>query len=171
MPKLLLLLLVPWPMRKYTHHCSRDHLHDLKNVRLPHRRHLPGICRAFYQYGHRGIGSRHRETVSFKACSNWSSWYLFPVAASIMFLSLASSSLFWKKTRQEAVQETEEVLRRNPQYEVLVFHSMSCPSLSSRNSNSNWTMCWSLHPNCRHIPSLLLDLSRTSPMAVPPCKK
>ena len=85
----------------------------------------------------------------FKACSNWSSWYLFPVAASIMFLSLASSPLFWKKTRQVAVQETEEVLPRNPQYAVLVFHSMGCPSLSSRNSNSNWTMCWNLHPNCR----------------------
>ena len=84
------------------------------------------------------------------ACPTWSSWFPFPVAASIMFLSLLPSghSFVEKNTWQAPAKEKEVELRHNPQCALSVFRSMC--------SNSTWT---SEHPP---IPPLLLSDVRTN---------
>ena len=118
----------------------------------------------------------------FMACSTWSSWWLFPLAASIMFLSLASRPLFCKNnqastgsgnrggassfssTRSVGVtfHELSQFVFQEFQFQLdhvlelaseLSSHSIT--SVFSTCSNSTWTKHWNLHQSIRLIPSLL----------------
>ena len=75
--------------------------------------------------------------------------HLFPVAASIMFLSLASRPLFCRKN-----QANTSSGKRGGASSLSVFRCMC--------AISTWTKHWNLHQSIRPIPSLLPSDTRTN---------
>ena len=127
MPERLLFLAVPWPVCQDPPHCSLLLLFSPCQVIVVL---VDGTSRMLLWYlTVRSSWSRFSSwrNCFFIACSTKSSWYLFPVAANIMFLSFASIPLFCrKKPGKHRLREQMWSFFMTLNTQCLSSHSMDC---------------------------------------------